>query len=139
MRLGKVLVILSVAYSIVLAVPTAKEKFDSADVNNDNVLTLEEFYSDQATKMEKKIKEGKSLKGVSTAPEFEKVDGNGDGKVTFAEYDVFHTARQKDMEIIKNETLGNSKGAEVFEKYDLNKNGSIEKNEFKVLYEKYIK
>ena len=139
MKLATSLVVLSVTCSILLAAPTAQEKFNSADVNNDKVLTIEEFYNDQARKMEKKIKDGKALKGVPTAPQFENVDTNKDAEVTFAEYDVFHTVRQKEMEVIKSQNTGNNKGSEIFQKYDVNKNGSIDKDEFRKLYLETLK
>lgn len=140
MKLVKKLVILGLTCSVAFsAVPTAKEKFEMADVNKDGYLTQDEYYGDQHRKMEKKIAEGKSLKGVETAPSFESVDKNKDGKVFFSEFDVFHTKRMKDMAIIKQQTPSSQKGASIFNSFDTNQNGSIDKNEFKALYIKYIK
>ena len=129
----KSIVVVSIISSVAFAVPTAKQKFNSADVNKDGLLTSEEFYNDQARKMMKKTKEGKSLKGVSTAPHFDGVDANSDGKVTFKEYDKFHTVRQKEMVSIKSRGGGNGKNFEIFTKFDKNRNGCIDKNEFRNL------
>ena len=130
----KSLVLVSLFSSVAYAVPTANQKFNNADINNDGILTSEEFYNDQATKMEKKMKEGKALKGVSTAPHFDGVDKNNDGKVTFSEYDSFHTVRQKEMVNIKNQGRTGNKGYQMFEKFDENKDGNIDRNEFRKLY-----
>ncbi|MEA1913686.1 MAG: EF-hand domain-containing protein [Campylobacterota bacterium] len=133
--LAKSLMVFGILSSVAFAAPTAQEKFNMADVNNDGIITSEEFYNDQAKKMEKKMKEGKALKGVSTAPHFDQVDKNADQKITFEEYDVFHTARQKQMEKIKNEMPStNSKGFVLFQSYDKDGNGCIDKNEFRDLY-----
>jgi len=134
-NLTKSIVTLTVLSSLAFAVPTAKQKFVKADINNDGVLSSQEFYDDQAVKMEQKIKDGKALKGVSTAPHFVDVDKNKDGKVTFKEYDEFHTIRQKDMVKIKNSNSGNSRGLEVFNKYDKNRDSVIDKREFRKLYQ----
>ena len=133
-NLTKSLVLVSLLSSVAFAVPTAQQKFNSADRNNDGVLTSEEFYNDQARKMEKKMKEGKALKGVSTAPHFASVDKNGDEKVTFREYDTFHTVRQKEMVQIKNQGRYGKRGFQMFQKYDENKDGNIDRDEFRKLY-----
>ena len=134
-NLTKSLVLVSLLSSVAFAVPSAQQKFNSADRNNDGILTSEEFYNDQATKMEKKMKEGKSLKGVSTAPHFDGVDKNNDGKVTFKEYDTFHTIRQKEMVNIKKQGRIGNKGYQIFEKFDKNKDGNINREEFRNLYQ----
>ena len=119
-------------------IPTAQEKFLKADVNKDGILSSTEFYNDQARKMELKMEQGKALKGAATAPHFENVDKNNDGKITFKEYDTFHEKRQKEMVEIRNKGMGSNggkgKGLEVFHKYDKDKNGCIDKNEFRDLY-----
>ncbi len=132
-NLVKNILIVSIVGTVAFSAPTAQQKFNMADINNDNILTSEEFYNDQARKMMKKTKEGKALKGVSTAPHFDGVDVNNDKKVTFKEYDVFHTNRQKEMVAIKNKSTGNGKNFEIFSKYDKNNNGCIDKNEFRAL------
>ncbi|MEA2019495.1 MAG: EF-hand domain-containing protein [Campylobacterota bacterium] len=132
-NLTKSILIVSLISSVAFAAPTAQQKFNSADTNNDGVLTSKEFYDDQARKMEKKIKEGKALKGVSTAPHFDGVDANNNGKVTFLEYDIFHTKRQKEMAIIKSKGGGSGKNFEIFTKFDKDGNGCISKSEFKEL------
>ncbi|MEA3384508.1 MAG: hypothetical protein U9Q20_07555 [Campylobacterota bacterium] len=111
-NLTKTIVTMTVLSTLSFAVPTAKEKFNKADINNDGVLSSQEFYDDQARKMDMKVKEGKALKGVSTAPQFDMVDKNKDGKVTFREYDKFHKVRQKEMVDIRNkgEKYSQSKG-----------------------------
>ena len=134
-NLTKSLVLVSLLSSVVFAVPTAQQKFNSADRNHDGILTSEEFYNDQATKMEKKMKEGKALKGVSTAPHFDGVDKNSDGKVTFIEYDTFHTIRQREMVNIKNQGREGNKGFQMFQQYDKNKDGNINREEFRNLYQ----
>lgn len=134
-NLTKSLVVVSLLSSVAFAVPTAQQKFSSADRNNDGILTSEEFYNDQAAKMEKKMKEGRALKGVSTAPHFEGVDKNSDGKVTFREYDTFHTIRQKEMKQIKNQGRDGNRGFQMFQKYDENKDGNINRDEFRNLYQ----
>ena len=121
--------------SVAFAMPTAQQKFDKADVDKSGFLTSQEFYDDQAVKMEKKMAEGKALKGVATAPHFDKVDANSDEKVTFAEYDAFHTIRQKEMIDIKKEGQANNKGYQMFQKFDENKDGTIDKDEFRKLYQ----
>ncbi len=131
--LTKSIILVSLVSSVLFSAPTAQQKFNNADINNDGILTSDEFYGDQAKKMEKKIKEGKALKGVSTAPHFDGVDINSDSKVTFKEYDVFHTKRQKDMIVIKNQGKGSGKNFEIFKKFDRNNNGCIDKNEFREL------
>ncbi|MEA3352872.1 MAG: EF-hand domain-containing protein [Campylobacterota bacterium] len=137
-RLTKKLLLVSMIGTLSFAVPTAKEKFIKADINNDGILTSQEFYNDQARKMEQKTDEGKALKGVATAPRFHMVDQNRDGKVTFKEYDMFHTIRQKEMKNIRNKgqnySQGKGRGFDLFNRYDKNRDGSIDKNEFRPLY-----
>ncbi|MEA3315836.1 MAG: EF-hand domain-containing protein [Campylobacterota bacterium] len=137
-KLTKSIIAITVLGTLAYAVPTAQQKFKKADSNNDGVLSSSEFYNDQARKMDIKIKEGKALKGATTAPQFDMVDKNKDGKITFKEFDKFHTKRQKDMVDIKNKggdySQGNGKGAESFNRYDRNKDGCVDKNEFRKLY-----
>ncbi|MEA3498855.1 MAG: EF-hand domain-containing protein [Campylobacterota bacterium] len=134
-NLTKSLILVSLISGVAFAVPTAQQKFSSADKNNDGILTSEEFYNDQAVKMEKKMKEGKALKGVSTAPHFDGVDKNSDGKVTFKEYDTFHTIRQREMVSIKNQGRADNQGYQMFQKYDKNSDGNINREEFRNLYQ----
>ena len=134
-NLTKSIVAVMVLSSVAFAVPTSIQKFNMADLNKDGVLTSDEFYNDQARKMEKKMKEGKALKGASTAPRFDQVDTNKDFKVTFKEFDKFHIVRQKEMVSIKNRGGGNSKGLEAFNNFDKNKDGCIDKNEFREIYQ----
>ena len=134
MRFTKILLTTLLTGSCAFALPTALEKFDMADLNKNGNLSQKEFYSDQARKMELKSKEGKSLKGAVTAPSFNNVDLNNDGKVTFQEYRKFHTKRQKDMINIRNKGLGNGSGNKMFNNYDRNRDGLIDKNEFRKLY-----
>lgn len=137
-NLTKSIVIVTALSTLALAVPTAKEKFSKADINNDGILTSQEFYNDQARKMEQKTNEGKALKGVSTAPQFGMVDKNKDGKVTFSEYNKFHKVRQQQMKEIRNKgqnySQGKGQGLDAFNRYDRNQDGVIDKNEFRPLY-----
>lgn len=94
---------ISCASIIAFAVPTAQEKFSVADTNGDQIITSEEFYNDQARKMEIKSSEGKALRGAATAPQFDNVDANNDGKVTNDEFSKFHTVRQAQMKTIKSQ------------------------------------
>lgn len=133
-NLTKSIISVMILSSVAFAVPTATEKFNKADLNKDGVLTSDEFYNDQARKMEQKMKEGRALKGASTAPRFDQVDTNKDFKVTLTEFDKFHTIRQKEMQSIKNRGGGNSKGLQAFNKFDKNQDGCIDKNEFRDIY-----
>ncbi len=74
------------------------------------------------------------MKGVSTAPQFDHVDKNNNGEITFEEFDTFHAVRMKQMEKIKNTTEGSGKGMQLFKQYDTNNDGCIDKNEFSKLY-----
>ncbi len=134
-NLTKSFIVIGLLTSVAFAMPTAQQKFDKADVDKSGFLTSQEFYDDQAVKMEKKIAEGKALKGVATAPKFDKVDANSDEKVTFKEFDTFHTIRQKEMIKIKKQGRAGNKGFQMFQKYDENQNGSIDKDEFRKLYQ----
>ena len=100
-NLTKSIIVVSLLSSVAFAAPTAQEKFNNADINNNGELTSKEFYNDQARKMESKVKEGRALKGASTAPQFDNVDINSDGKITYKEFNTFHTYRQKEMQKIK--------------------------------------
>lgn len=133
--LTKTVMVFSLLSSVALAAPTAEQKFAKADANGDGVLNSTEFYDDMSRKMTQKTEEGKALKGVSTAPQFDQVDANHDRKITFKEYDVFHTVRQKEMIEIRNKNGGRGKGLQLFQQYDKNNDGCIDKNEFSQHYE----
>ncbi|MEA2050184.1 MAG: EF-hand domain-containing protein [Campylobacterota bacterium] len=142
-NLTKNLLLVSLIATLGFAVPTAKEKFTKADKNGDGVLTSQEFYNDQARKMIQKTDEGRALKGASTAPQFKNVDINKDGKVTFKEYNKFHTIRQQEMMNIRNKGQNYSKnkgrGIDTFNKYDINNDGVIDKKEFRQIYKELNK
>ena len=108
--LTKSIVAVAILSSFAFAVPTASQKFNMADVNSDGILTSQEFYNDQARKMEQKSKEGRALRGASRAPQFENVDNNKDGKVTFKEYNKFHSQRQEKMQQMRRDGRGDGKG-----------------------------
>lgn len=138
-NLTKSIVTITILGSFAFAAPSAKDKFRTTDLNNDGVITQEEFYNEQARKMEKKAKEGRALKGASTAPQFEMVDSNKNGQITFDEYDKFHIKRQKQMKEIRKgngEGKGAQRGLVTFNKYDRNGDGYIDKDEFRPIFKK---
>ncbi|MBC8207693.1 MAG: EF-hand domain-containing protein [Desulfobulbaceae bacterium] len=121
-------------YGVALATPTAQQKFSKADTNGDGILDSKEFYNDLSRKKNQKIKEGRALKGYSTAPQFDQVDANHDGQITFKEYDQFHAERQHEMADIRNTNGDQGKGLQLFQQYDRNNDGCIDKNEFSRQY-----
>jgi len=139
-NLKRNIVLVTLLSSVVFAAPTAQQKFKMADMNKDGMLSSQEFYNDQARKMAIKVKEGRALKGAATAPTFTQVDRNKDGQVSFNEYDNFHTVRQQQMQKLKKQQQGNGsgqgakKGMDIFNQFDTDKSGTIDKTEFRELY-----
>lgn len=109
-NLIKSIITVTVMSSLAYAMPSAKEKFTKADVDNNGVISSQEFYNDQARKMEQKVKEGRALRGAATAPQFESVDKNGDKKITLDEYTTFHKIRQEQMQSIRKNGRGDGRG-----------------------------
>jgi hypothetical protein len=95
--LTKSIIAVTVLSGSAFAYQSAEESFKTADVNGDNIVTSEEFYNKQAKNMEQRAEEGRALRNAGTAPVFEDVDANNDGKLEYWEYQSFHAKRQQDM------------------------------------------
>lgn len=96
-NLTKSVVAVTVLSGTMFGFQNAEDSFKTADVNGDNIVTSEEFYNKQAKHMEQMAEEGRAMRNAGTAPTFEDIDANGDGKLEFEEYQKFHIQRQQEM------------------------------------------
>ncbi|MDD3592355.1 MAG: EF-hand domain-containing protein [Sulfurovum sp.] len=70
-------------------------KFSDCDLNNDGVITEEEFTEARKKRMEKRAAEGRMLRNMENAPSFADIDTNKDGKIDQAEFDAHQRERMQ--------------------------------------------
>lgn len=84
--------------------------FNSFDVNNDGVITSEEFYKVRNDKMTQMAKQNMPMRNAANAPIFESMDKNKDGKLTKEEFNEFRLQRMQNNMKNKAQGMGNGMG-----------------------------
>lgn len=63
-----------------------RTSFTDFDLNNNGVITKEEFLEARAQKQAARAKAGYPMRNAANAQSFESIDANGDGKITSSEF-----------------------------------------------------
>ncbi|RXJ96506.1 hypothetical protein CRV00_02505 [Malaciobacter molluscorum] len=84
--------------------------FSSFDLNNDGVITSEEFYKVRNDRMTQKAQQNMPMRNAANAPAFESMDKNKDGKITKEEFTEFRLERMKNNMKNKGQGMGMQQG-----------------------------
>jgi hypothetical protein len=115
--------------------PPPPPSFEKFDVDDDGLISEEEFNTMRAERMAKRAAEGRQMKGAANAPPFSDIDTNGDGKLDAEE---FAAGRDRHMKKMKQQYGGQGKGMHgghgmnmpTFSDLDLDGDGCINAEEF---------
>lgn len=84
--------------------------FNSFDVDNNGVITSEEFYKVRDERMTQMAQQNMPMKNASNAPMFEQMDKNKDGNLTKEEFNQFRVDRMQNNRMNKSQGMGMQQG-----------------------------
>lgn len=84
--------------------------FSTYDVDNNQIITLQEFENVKAKRMAQKLDQGKMLKNANKAATFESIDLDGNGQITKEELTTHQQQRFQQRGNQKNKGMGMGQG-----------------------------